>query len=152
MPYLKSPVYTVYMYIAPDGRRYIGKTGLQRGARAQNQGAGYKHCRKFWNAIQRYGWNTFVYRVLATIPKSEPNAAQKACDLETEFIQKYQTTNTRFGFNTYTTDKPRSYARLAEIHRNRRVVNKDGIIKKVPGTEFEGYIRKGWKPGYKCSS
>ena len=148
MPYTKNSFYTVYMYIAPDGRKYIGKTEHQQGARAGFEGAGYKHCSRFWNAIQRLGWDSFSYKVLATISKSQPDAAQKACDLESHYIRYYRTTNILFGFNTQTTDKPRSYAKLSEVRKNRRIINKDGIVRQVPNSEFDRYLQKGWNPGY----
>lgn len=149
MAYVKSDCYTIYSYIAPDGRRYIGKTGSQQGERAGNDGAGYKHCGCFWKAIERFGWESFRYEVLATVPKDEPDAAQKACDIEAQYIRKFQTTNIRFGFNRFKKDTPRTYEKLAASRKNRRVVNKDGIIKQIPGTEYERYIKKGWSPGYK---
>lgn len=148
MAYKKGSCYTIYAYIAPDGRMYIGKTGSQQGERAGKNGAGYKHCSRFWNAILRYGWDRFEYRVLATVPKTELDAAQKACDLEMEFICRYRTTNIRFGFNTFAKDKPRSYDRLSTVRKNCRIMNKDGVVKQVPGSEFDNYLAKGWKPGY----
>lgn len=149
MAYLKGDCYTIYAYIAPDGRRYIGKTGSQQAERAGNGGAGYKHCSCFWKAINRFGWDSFRYEILATVPKSQTNAAQLACDLEAQYIREYQTTNIRFGFNRFKRDSPRSYAKLAEARRNRRVVNKDGVIKHIPKCQFATYIQKGWNPGYK---
>lgn len=152
MPYLKSNCWTIYAYAAPDGRLYIGKTGLQQGNRAGNQGAGYKHCSRFWNAIKRYGWDAFTYQILATVSKEEPDAAQKACDLESQFIRQYKTTNIRFGFNTFVKDTPRSYEKLSQVRKNRRVINKDGIIKQVPDSELERYLQAGWKTGYNRTS
>lgn len=152
MPYTKSEYYTIYAYIAPDGRRYIGKTGSQKNERAGHGGANYKHCGCFWKAIIRYGWDAFEYEVLATIPKSDDNANQKACELESRYIMQYQTTNIRFGFNRFKKDSPRSYDKLAKARRNRRIVNKDGIIKQISQSEFESYLKKGWNPGYKGAS
>lgn len=152
MAYLKSEYYTIYAYVAPDGRRYIGKTGSQQNERAGANGIGYKHCGCFWKAIQTYGWESFRYEELEIIPKSDPNAAEKACELEASYISRFQTTNIRFGFNRFRHDKPRSYARLAEVRKNRRVINKGGIIKQVPADEYNHYIQNGWKPGYNRTS
>lgn len=152
MPYIKSGCYTIYAYVAPDGRRYIGKTGSQQAERAGNGGAGYKHCGCFWKAINRFGWESFKYEILETISKDEPDAAQKACDLEARYIMQYQTTNIRFGFNRFKKDSPRNYEKLAEARRHRRVVNKDGVIKHIPQSELDGYIKNGWNPGYKSTS
>lgn len=149
MAYLKGDCYTIYAYIAPDGRRYIGKTGSQQSERAGSCGAGYKHCGCFWKAIMRFGWDSFRYEVLATVPKTESNADQLACDLEAKYIREYQTTNISFGFNRFKKDSPRGYEKLSAARKNRRVVNKDGIIKHIPENQFETYIQKGWSPGYK---
>lgn len=152
MPYLKSDCYTIYAYVAPDGRRYIGKTGSQQAERSGNGGVRYKHCSCFWKAINRFGWEAFDYEVLAIISKNELNAAQKACDLEARYIMQYQTTNIRFGFNRLKKDSPRNYEKLSATHRHRRVVNKDGVVKHIPESELDGYIKKGWNAGYKSTS
>lgn len=148
MPYIASDVYTIYRYIAPDGKCYVGKTGIQQGDRAGPGGSGYKHCKRFWAAITEYGWEAFRYEILAVVEKDEEDSAQKACDLEKKYITQFQTTNPEYGFNTLSGDTPRTYERLAEARKNRRVINKDGVIKQVPGSEFESYISLGWKPGY----
>lgn len=148
MAYNKSSNYTIYAYIAPDGRRYIGKTGAQQHARAGSGGAGYKHCGRFWKAITRYGWESFKYEILAVIPKSIQNAAEIACKKESEYIQRYQTTNILYGFNRNKVDTPRTYEKLSQARKNRRVVNKDGVVRHIPGNEFDVYIANGWNPGY----
>ena len=149
MPYLKNSYYTIYMYTAPDGRRYIGKTRLQQGARAGANGAGYKSCRRFWKAIQEFGWNSFEYRVLATIPLSDPASA---CRVESEFIQKYHTTNLVYGFNVMRSDAPRKYEKLAASRRNRRIMHKDGVVRQVPASEVSRFTQAGWLPGYSRAS
>lgn len=148
MAYLKGTCYTIYMYTAPDGRHYIGKTGNQQAERSGLNGIGYKHCRRFWDAIEAFGWESFTYKVLATIPKSDPDAEKKACEEESRFIRQYHTTDPRFGFNTFAKDTPRSYAKLAESRRGRRVINKNGVIKQIPGSEFEKYLQDGWSAGF----
>lgn len=152
MPYRKSDYYTIYLYRAPDGRVYIGKTSLPRGYRAGAGGIGYRHCSRFWKAIEQYGWEAFEYEVLATVRKSEVNAEKRACELETAFIQKYQSHNAEYGFNRQLTDKPRSYEAVARLHQGRRIVNKDGIVRQVLREEFDSYIQQGWSPGYKKAS
>lgn len=152
MAYRKSNSYTIYAYIAPDGRRYIGKTGAQRNARAGNGGSGYKHCGCFWKAINRFGWGSFQYEILAVIPKDEPDAAQKACDAEARFIMQYRTTDIKFGFNRCKKDSPRTYSKLSQSRKNRRVIHKDGTIRHIPEAEFTKYLDKGWIPGYKGTS
>ena len=152
MSYAKSNYYTIYAYVAPDGRRYIGKTGSQQNERAGNGGAGYKHCGCFWKAINRYGWNSFRYEPLAVVSKALPNAAERACELEAFYISKFRTTNIRFGFNRFKKDSPRSYEKLSKSRLNRRVINKDGVIKQVVAGDYDAYIQNGWSPGYNRTS
>lgn len=149
MPYLKNPFYTIYMYTAPDGRRYVGKTRLQQGARAGANGAGYKSCRRFWKAIQEFGWDSFEYQVLATIPLSDP---ESACRVESEFIQKYHTTNPAFGFNVFRSDAPRQYEKLAESRRHRRIVHKGSVVRQIPAESVPEFLESGWELGYSRAS
>lgn len=59
--------YIVYMHkLKIDGRVYIGQTCLSIEERAGSNGNKYKGCTKFWNAIQKYGWNNFEHIVLAS--------------------------------------------------------------------------------------
>ena len=152
MPYTKNDYYTIYAYIAPDGRRYIGKTGSQQNERAGHGGRGYKHCGCFWKAIKTYGWDSFTYEALAIVPKAIPGADKKACELEAFYISQFRTTNIRFGFNRFKKDSPRSYEKLSEVRKNCRIINKDGITKQVLSTEYDRYIKNGWTPGYNRTS
>lgn len=149
MPYLKNSFYTIYMYIAPDGRKYIGKTRLQQGARAGAQGAGYKSCSRFWKAIREFGWDSFEYRVLATVPLSEPKTA---CEIESDFIQKYCTTDPLFGFNVLRSDVPRQYEKLAESRRHRRIMHKGSVVRQIPAESVSEFLESGWKLGYSRTS
>lgn len=62
----KDKKYYVYMYTAPNGKKYIGRSCNSQDIRARKNGAGYKNCTAFWNAIQKYGWENFTYQILET--------------------------------------------------------------------------------------
>lgn len=63
--------YTVYRHISPSGKVYVGITKLSLSFR-WNQGRGYKRCKLFYRAIQKYGWDNFTHEVLLDkITKSE---------------------------------------------------------------------------------
>ena len=47
-----------------NGKVYIGRTCQTLERRAGTQGNNYKSCHKFWNAIQKYGWDNFVPSIL----------------------------------------------------------------------------------------
>lgn len=148
MPRIKPNVYTIYSYTAPDGRKYIGKTGLARKARSGKDGVGYKTSGRFWDAILNFGWKNFKYDVLASVNKDEIAAEEKAFLLETHYIRKYRTTDIRFGFNKYQKDVPRNPEKQSASRLNYRVIHKDGVYKQVPGSQFESYISDGWAPGW----
>lgn len=74
-----------------NGKVYIGITNdISR--RWRNQGIEYKphssNTSRFWNAIQKYGWNNFKHEILIS-----NLTAQEACKKEIEYIAKYDSTN-----------------------------------------------------------
>lgn len=54
----------VYMYTSPSGKHYVGRTCQEKSRRSGGKGYGYKTSTAFWNAIQKYGWDNFEYKVL----------------------------------------------------------------------------------------
>lgn len=64
---------------------YIGQTcrADDPNLRWQN-GYGYSKCRKFYNAIKKYGWDSFEHEILA-----EVDNVAAADELEIEFIKKF---------------------------------------------------------------
>jgi len=69
--------YTVYRHISPGGKVYVGITKLSLSFR-WNHGRGYKRCKLFYRAIQKYGWDNFVHEiVLEKVTKSEAIYTEK---------------------------------------------------------------------------
>lgn len=69
--------YKVYRHISPSGRVYVGITKLSLSFR-WNQGRGYKRCKLFYRAIQKYGWSNFTHEVILDgITKAEAVYAEK---------------------------------------------------------------------------
>lgn len=93
-------IYTVYKHTLPkeiSGKNndmvYIGITSWKPEKRWQN-GRGYYKQSYFYNAIEKYGFNSFVHEILySDLTKDE--AEQK----EIELIAKYQSNNREFGYN-----------------------------------------------------
>ena len=86
-------MYTVYMHICPNNKKYIGITG-QEVERRWNHGEGYSHQRLFYRAILKYGWNNIEHKIIKTnLDKLE------AENIEKSLIEKYNTTNSDFGYN-----------------------------------------------------
>lgn len=56
--------YTIYCHINKvNGKTYVGITSSSPELRWKN-GEGYKNCRKFYNAILKYGWDNFYHIIL----------------------------------------------------------------------------------------
>ena len=87
--------WTIYMYIFPNGKRYIGKTKRTMGQRKGNSATweGYKNCTLLWKAIQKYG----VENIQEVILIKQPMENSKADELEKYYIAKYKTNVNRYG-------------------------------------------------------
>lgn len=83
--------YIVYKHTSPSGKVYIGITSLKPKARWQ---AGYKDCKAFMNAINKYGWENITHEILASDLSKED-----ACNLEKMYISIYDSTNREKGYN-----------------------------------------------------
>lgn len=84
----------VYMHEnRANGKKYIGITKQAPERRWQN-GYGYRECPRFFNAIQKHGWDAFLHLILFT-----GLTAAEAARLEVELIEKYQTLDPAHGYN-----------------------------------------------------
>ncbi len=86
--------YVVYMHEnLITGKRYIGITaGIPE--RRWNNGNGYRKNKHFYDAIKKYGWDSFTHRILFYgLTKEE------ACKTEQEMIAKYHTQDKSLGYN-----------------------------------------------------
>lgn len=85
--------YCVYMHITPSRKRYIGIT-CQEPKKRWDNGWGYDRCPYFMNAIRKYGWNNIDHIILCVGLSRE-----QASFLEKEFIARFKTTDSRYGYN-----------------------------------------------------
>jgi len=85
--------YIVYRHITPDNKCYIGVTKLKLHQRFQN-GKGYKNCRNFEKAIQKYGWDNIKHEILYTTSNKE-----EAMNKEIEYIKIFKSNDENFGYN-----------------------------------------------------
>ena len=76
-----------------NGKTYIGQTSKSPNQRWDN-GKGYSYNTHFYRAIQKYGWDNFEHIVLM-----ENLTKEMANIIEKELIQKYNSTDQRFGYN-----------------------------------------------------
>lgn len=87
--------YIVYKHVLrEDGRVYIGQTNGTLERRSRSDGSGYKHCPKFYNAIQKYGWDAFDHIVI-----EENLTLDQANELEDKLILQYDSINNGFNIN-----------------------------------------------------
>lgn len=89
----KRKSYTVYMHIAPSGKRYIGIT-QQEPKKRWRQGKGYKENQPFSKAIKKYGWDNIEHIIIA-----EKLSYEEAGQMEKDLIREYKTTDKRHGYN-----------------------------------------------------
>lgn len=89
----KRQNYCVYVHIAPNGKLYIGMTGMKPTSR-WNNGKGYLKCKLFYRAIEKYGWDNIKHIVLL-----EGLSCEIAQECEKALIRKYHTNNEAFGYN-----------------------------------------------------
>lgn len=88
-------IWTVYMHIFPNGKKYIGITKLPPEKRWLN-GKGYTKCGKrnspMANAISKYGWENVEHSILF-----ENLSFKEANEKEKELIAEYKTNSCKYG-------------------------------------------------------
>lgn len=70
-----------------NNKKYIGQTCESENQRYKKDGKGYQECPRFWNAIQKYGWENFSHEILETGIKN----AEEANIREAYWIEYYHT-------------------------------------------------------------
>lgn len=87
--------YIIYMHTNKlNGLFYIGQTCQSLEARAGSNGASYKGCDRFYEAIKEYGWNNFEHTVLFSGLSKE-----QADELEYELITSTRCYDPAIGYN-----------------------------------------------------
>lgn len=77
-----------------NSKIYIGITKQTPSSRWGMGGQRYKDSPRFWNAIQKYGWDNFEHKILfSELTKDE------ACKKEIELIKQYNSNDDRYGYN-----------------------------------------------------
>lgn len=93
---MDKKVFTVYMHIAPNMKKYIGMTCKSVKQRWVN-GNGYSLQPYFYRAINKYGWNSFQHIIIA-----DKLTKKEACKLEIDMIKYWNTTDRDEGYNILT--------------------------------------------------
>ena len=86
--------YSVYIHTNTlNGKVYVGMTSMAPEDRWAN-GRGYRSCRHFERAINKYGWDKFDHAVI-----KDNLTLEEANTLERELIKKYLSNNPKYGYN-----------------------------------------------------
>ena len=88
-------MYKVYMHVFPNGKKYIGITA-QSLKRRFDCGRGYQ-INPMKRAIKKYGWENVKHELLL-----DNLTKEEAYKEEIELIKKYNTTDSRYGYNVST--------------------------------------------------
>ena len=86
--------YIVYAHVFPNGKKYIGITCKPYLERWGKNGTGYKK-QKVFDAICYYGWKNIKHYILY-----KNLTWEEALLKEEELINKYNTTDKQYGYNT----------------------------------------------------
>ena len=87
-------MWTIYAHISPDGKAYVGRTTKTLRERSGLKGQRYRPNQRFWNDIQKFGWNNFKHKILATCESEEDSMR-----LEIQYIAEYESTDENKGYN-----------------------------------------------------
>ena len=88
-------MYTIYKYTnVQNGKVYVGRTSTTLEERAQSNGNNYKECRRFYNAIKEYSWESFVPEVLEVV-----DTLEEANEREIFYISLLHSNNEEYGYN-----------------------------------------------------
>ena len=91
--YKSDKFWCIYAHINKiNGKIYIG---ISKDTKNRwQEGRGYKNCRYFYYAVQKYGWDMFDHIILIT------DLSKELADIaEINLIKKYDTTNSKNGYN-----------------------------------------------------
>lgn len=91
---MKVKTFTVYKHTCPNGKVYVGITCAKNLHERFRDGNGYGNCKRFSNAIKKYGWENIKHEVLLRGLTHE-----EACAKEIELIEQLKATNPEFGYN-----------------------------------------------------
>ena len=113
------------------GQIYIGQTN---NIKNRWKPSAYKQCIKFYNAIQKYGWDNFDHEILA-----DGLTLEEANELETKFIIEYDSINNGFNLNTGGDNKLASPETKEKMSKTRKGVPKSKQHKQAISEALTGY-------------
>lgn len=115
--------FCVYIHVSPVSKVYVGITSQTTKRRWRDHGEGYKKQKHFYNAILKYGWESFLHNIV--FKDLDFNEAKEK---EIELIKLFKSDDRRYGYNatpggdnrTGHSHTEETKRRLAEIQRGRK--------------------------------
>lgn len=86
--------YSVYLHITPSKKVYVGITSQTNINRRWQNGEGYRTQKRFYRAIQKYGWENIEHRILFS-----GLTKQEAEEKEIQLISQFDSTSCEHGYN-----------------------------------------------------
>lgn len=128
--------YCVYKHTNKiNGKVYIGQTCHNKNPERRwgKDGIGYKSSCRFYNAIQKYGWNNFEHEIIY-----DNLTTEQANDLEIELINFYKSCDDKYGYNIREGGSNSPCAeitkhRISESNKGRRKITPEQRKKMVEG-------------------
>lgn len=136
----------IYCYISPSGKYYVGQTYNESKRKCQHKNLAYNlydktYNYKFYQAIRKYGWDSFEYKVLITIEADTKEELSKQLDeKEIYYIKLYDSYhngyNMTIGGRVLRGEAHPSYgSHLTEEHKQKL---KDSVCKQVSQYDMSG--------------
>lgn len=97
---MDGKTYTLYFHVTPDGLAYVGTTSQPVAERWRN-GNGYRNNPRFWEAIQRFGWDNIKHIIAVEGIEN----AKAAAVLEALLIAYLRTNDPQRGYNATITGR-----------------------------------------------
>lgn len=101
---------------------YVGRTAQKPTKRWGKNGQGYKKQAKFWNAIQKYGWDNFTHEIVAWVDNEELAIAE-------EIYQKIKYDTIANGYNVMLGEGPNAMLGKTLSKDKKRVMSEEHKIK-----------------------
>jgi group I intron endonuclease len=80
----------IYKLTSPSGRNYIGQTISLKRRLGSYRALRCKQQPKIYNALLKYGFDSFTFEILATVDKIDENFKEILNDLEIKYIEKFE--------------------------------------------------------------
>ena len=117
--------YTIYKHTLildcpHKGWSYIGQTHFKNVKIRWNSGKNYKTSRRFYNAIQKYGWNSFEHTILETNIKTRAEANK----LEKYYIKFYNTIENGYNISSGGDDHTYNAKEIYQLDENKNILAK----------------------------